>query len=258
MRDALRDIQHIVERVSRNGCVLMLDFDGTLAPIVSHPDDATLPEESRRLLESAVKHFPVAIISGRSLSDIRKRVGVRRIVYAGSHGHEWQIGARRYKRAIFPVTRNSLKAAAQQLSGLSKEYPRLISERKYASFAINYRTLAPKQARAFRRMANLIVQPYLKRGKLLLMDSMRTFEIHADSKWTKGHCADLLYKKIIAGFKSKMIPVFIGDSATDENVFKMLRNGISIRVGKSVSSAAKYYLRGQKDVYTLIHKLIEG
>ncbi len=67
---------------------VFLDFDGTLAPIADDPDEVELPEWTKirlqRLASTAEIH--VAIISGRSLSDVRDHVGVDGIGYAGNHG----------------------------------------------------------------------------------------------------------------------------------------------------------------------------
>src|SRR6187397_1428665 len=66
------------------------DFDGTLAPIVAHAEDAKLPPKARRALERLVKlpGVMLAIISGRALGDLRDRIGIDPILYAGNHGLE--------------------------------------------------------------------------------------------------------------------------------------------------------------------------
>ena len=65
-----------------------LDYDGTLTPIVSHPEDAWLSDSMRQTLRSLAARVPVAILSGRDLDDVRGRVLVDGIVYAGSHGFD--------------------------------------------------------------------------------------------------------------------------------------------------------------------------
>lgn len=70
--------------------VLFLDFDGTLAPIVSDPTQAYMPAETRKSLTAlaGTEKASIAIVSGRALSDLRERVGMRKITYAGNHGLE--------------------------------------------------------------------------------------------------------------------------------------------------------------------------
>ena len=67
---------------------MWLDFDGTLSEIVSDPDAATLVDGAAKALENLAALSPVAILSGRDLADIRDRVGIPGIWYAGSHGFE--------------------------------------------------------------------------------------------------------------------------------------------------------------------------
>ena len=62
---------------------VFLDYDGTLSPIVSHPDDAVLSDTMRATLNRLSSLCPVAIVSGRDLSDVRERVAIEGIWYAG-------------------------------------------------------------------------------------------------------------------------------------------------------------------------------
>src|SRR5947208_17168074 len=81
---ALEHIQAIAGRSGR--LAVFLDYDGTLTPIVSHPEKALLSDSMRTTLRALVARAPVAILSGRDLYDMRQRVRVDGIVYAVSHG----------------------------------------------------------------------------------------------------------------------------------------------------------------------------
>jgi trehalose 6-phosphate phosphatase len=68
---------------------VLLDVDGVLAPIVEQPDDAHMPETTRRpLIEVAKRYGIVACVSGRRASDARRIVSLGSIAYLGSHGSE--------------------------------------------------------------------------------------------------------------------------------------------------------------------------
>jgi trehalose 6-phosphate phosphatase len=70
-------------------CAVLLDVDGVLAPIVEQPDDAHMPETTRRPLIEVAKRFGiVACVSGRRASDARRIVSLGSIAYLGSHGSE--------------------------------------------------------------------------------------------------------------------------------------------------------------------------
>jgi trehalose 6-phosphate phosphatase len=68
---------------------ILLDIDGTLAPIVRHADDAAVPEPTRALLIALAKRYAVVgCISGRRSTTARQMVGIGSIAYAGNHGSE--------------------------------------------------------------------------------------------------------------------------------------------------------------------------
>jgi trehalose 6-phosphate phosphatase len=68
---------------------ILLDIDGTLAPIVRHAEDAHVPENTRvALIAVARKYGVVACISGRTASDARRVVSIGSIAYVGNHGGE--------------------------------------------------------------------------------------------------------------------------------------------------------------------------
>ena len=68
---------------------VLLDVDGVLAPIVVQPDDAHMPETTRRpLIEVARRYGTVACVSGRRASDARRIVSLGSIAYLGNHGSE--------------------------------------------------------------------------------------------------------------------------------------------------------------------------
>jgi trehalose 6-phosphate phosphatase len=68
---------------------VLFDIDGTLAPIVRHASDATVPEQTRtRLIELAKRYGTVACVSGRSAAVARQMVAIGSIAYIGNHGSE--------------------------------------------------------------------------------------------------------------------------------------------------------------------------
>jgi trehalose 6-phosphate phosphatase len=93
----------LIERLASapGEAALVLDFDGVLAPIVPVPDDAYLPPETRdELGRLAGRYALVAVVSGRVGDDVRRRVGVDGVVYAGSHGLELDPGAGQWRGPI--------------------------------------------------------------------------------------------------------------------------------------------------------------
>jgi trehalose 6-phosphate phosphatase len=84
LEELLRPLRDAPERSA-----VLLDVDGVLAPIVQQPDDAHMPETTRRpLIEVARRYGTVACVSGRRASDARRIVALGTIFYLGSHGSE--------------------------------------------------------------------------------------------------------------------------------------------------------------------------
>src|SRR6266487_3770255 len=82
-------LEHVQEIGGRSGrAAVFLDYDGTLTPIVSQPEDAWLSDSMRQTLRELAARAPVAILSGRDLDDVRRRVNLDGIVYTGSHGFD--------------------------------------------------------------------------------------------------------------------------------------------------------------------------
>ena len=83
--DATNLIARLGERPEAAG--VLLDVDGTLAPIVEQPDDATVPEATRTVLRDLAERYAlVSCVSGRTEADARRVVGVDELVYVGEHG----------------------------------------------------------------------------------------------------------------------------------------------------------------------------
>jgi trehalose 6-phosphate phosphatase len=76
-------------RAERTKTAILLDIDGTLAPIVEIAADARVPERTRQLLIAVSKQYGVvACVSGRRASEARAMVSIGTISYLGSHGVE--------------------------------------------------------------------------------------------------------------------------------------------------------------------------
>lgn len=254
MRSALEHIEEIVARLGAHP-MLLLDFDGTLAPIVARPEDAYAPDSTLEVLNRCASLHPLAIISGRTLDDIRARVPVSRAWYAGSHGLEWEIDGEVSRKDTPDAVAEALAAARSALQQLSRSYTGIIPEEKGHCFALNYRALSDEAAQHFSAQAHAAVSPLLPSG-LRVLDGMRTFEITPQIDWTKGECARMLVNTAQERFGSGFTPVYIGDSITDEDAFHALaQDGVTVRVGQSAESTAGFFLPDQTSVEGFLRQL---
>src|SRR3954452_570921 len=76
-------------RADPSRTAVLLDIDGTLAPIVRHAEDAHVPEDTRIAMVAVARQYRlVACVSGRTASDARRVVSIGSIAYIGNHGGE--------------------------------------------------------------------------------------------------------------------------------------------------------------------------
>jgi len=242
---ALNLVDEIVAGASGKRPAVFLDYDGTLSPIVSHPEDAWLPESMRQTLQSLAARVPVAILSGRDLDDVRGRVLVDGIVYAGSHGFDIA-GAGGLRRelgaAYLPVldkAETELREALDEISGAELE-------RKHFSVAAHYRNVNENDAF---RVVLAVDAVAARHRELRRMDGKKVYELLPDIDWNKGNA--MLWLLATLGLEgSKALPIYIGDDRTDEDAFRALSQwGIGILVSEqSLPTASRYSLKNHAEV----------
>jgi len=147
--DALDSFGQIAGVVSARRPALFFDFDGTLSDIVDEAGAAALVPGADKALESLAALYPVAILSGRDLSDIRDRVGIPGLWYAGSHGFEMITpdGTHR-ENDVAAEAVPVLASAAAELSAELADITGVAVEHKRFAIAVHFRNAAP-EARAW-------------------------------------------------------------------------------------------------------------
>jgi len=232
---------------------VFLDYDGTLAPIVSHPEDASLSDSMRQTLRSLAARLPVAILSGRDLDDVRGRVLVDGIVYAGSHGFDIASAGglrRELGGAYLPVleaAENDLREALDDIAGAQLE-------RKHFSVAAHYRNVNENDAG---RVALAVEAVAAKHRELRRIDGKKVYELVPDIDWNKGK-AVLWLLETLEVERGKALPIYIGDDRTDEDAFSALeKRGIAILVNEHPQvTAANYCLNNPEEVERFLKELI--
>jgi len=242
---ALNLIDEIITGAAGKRLAVFLDYDGTLAPIVSHPEDAWLPDSMRQTLRSLAARVPVAILSGRDLDDVRGRVLVDGIVYAGSHGFDIA-GAGGLRRELGAAYLPVLDTAETELREALDEIPGAQLERKHFSVAAHYRNVNENDAF---RVALAMDAVGARHRELRRMDGKKVYELLPDIDWNKGKA--MLWLLETLGLEGRnALPIYIGDDRTDEDAFRSLEQwGIGILVSEqSPPTAARYSLKNPAEV----------
>jgi trehalose 6-phosphate phosphatase len=118
---------------------LVVDFDGTLAPIVDHPDDAVaLPGAIDVLRELTARLGMVGIVSGRPVDFLQEHVGIEGLVLVGQYGLEHLVDGRvTFDSRAEPYVQRVAEIATEA----GERWPRLVIERKGAiAVALHWRT----------------------------------------------------------------------------------------------------------------------
>jgi trehalose-phosphatase len=247
---ALEHVQEIAQSGDR--LAVFLDYDGTLTPIVSHPEDAWLSESMRQTLRSLAARMPVAILSGRDLDDVRGRVLVDGIVYAGSHGFDIA-GAGGLRRQLGDAYLPVLDAAENELREALDDIAGAQLERKHFSVAAHYRNVNENDAD---KVALAVHAVAAKHGELRRIDGKKVYELLPDIDWNKGK-AVLWLLETLEVERGKALPIYIGDDRTDEDAFRALeKRGVAILVSEHPqATAANYCLNNPEEVERFLQKI---
>lgn len=236
-----------LDRVVDARLLCAFDFDGTLAPIVTVPGQAHLPEEVRERLLALAAYAPVAVITGRSVPDIRARLGFDADFMVGNHGLEGVPGWESMGAEHEAACRTWLLQLHDVLRGDAHD-PNIEIENKRYSLSVHYRRVlnAEESARKLEDVfAGLKPRPRVVAGKYV-------FNLLAGDARNKGSALARLIE--ISGARNT---IYVGDDVTDEDVFRMGRTDVvSIRVEASSDSAAAFYLPQPRDILRLLDELI--
>jgi trehalose 6-phosphate phosphatase len=209
-----------------------LDVDGTLLDIADTPDavrvDTALLDLIGRLHRAS--GGAMALVSGRSLSDLEGLLGMPRLPMAGQHGLERRDAAGRlWIHAAPPAAKCVIKAA---LAPVLARHPGLLLEDKGLTLALHYRLAPHLAAYAHRLMTQLVKEAG---GELEIQRGKRVVEIKPAGIDKGAAVAEYMAESPFRG----RYPVFIGDDFNDEHGFAEVNKlgGISIKVGKGSSSA---------------------
>jgi alpha,alpha-trehalase len=247
-------LEHVQDIAGGNRqLAIFLDYDGTLTPIVSHPEKAFLSNSMRKTLQALAMHASVAILSGRDLDDVRQRVDIATITYGGSHGFDIA-GPRGLRKEVatqfLPKLDMVEKKLGKQLAGI----PGARVERKRFSIAAHYRNVnesdIPKVERAVSEVA-------ARHRELRKMDGKKVYELLPDIEWDKGKAVLWLLENLGLE-RAKVRPIYVGDDRTDEDAFRALeQRGVGILVSEqSRSTAASYSLKDPTEVERFLHELV--
>jgi trehalose 6-phosphate phosphatase len=249
------------ERGRLGHLLVALDFDGTLAPIVSRPENAQMLESARGGIERLLKRgdTDVAFISGRSLADLRDRCAFEGVYYSGNHGLEMDGPGVRETREQALELRPRVRAIAGVLERKLDGINGVVLEDKDLTLSVHSRMIEDEEER---ERVHEIVKDTLRAGGngLKLTYGKRVIEVRPDVEWHKGEATLYLIEAVEKARSSAVFPIFIGDDITDEDAFAALQGrgaGVLVAGGLPERTAATAWVRSPHEVALLLEALAE-
>jgi len=207
----------LVERVwtllAQHPAGFVSDFDGTLSPIVPHPDAARPLPQAVEALEKLVGYLAlVAIVTGRRAEDVAQRLPVSGIVIVGNHGAEWLEDGRLRIAAEAEPWIPHVVAAAQ---ALRQRLPDFLVEDKLVTLTVHLRNVDDP---AKRERAQAVVAEVAATCGLVVKPGREVWELRPPIPLDKGSAVEAL---VVA--RALRSIVFAGDDVTDLDAMRRLR-----------------------------------
>lgn len=234
--------------------LLMLDHDGTLAPLVIARDRAVPSRETHALLERiATSHATsLVMISGRPIRELADLLGHPAWTLIGEHGWESMDPGERVARHALPRGVAARLDRAERLAREAGFADRL--ERKRTSLAVHTRGLDPGKAGEIEASATQAWAPLTDGAPMRMTLFHGGVELRAHGR-DKGTAV----RDLLAQARPGTLGVYVGDDRTDEDAFRALPpDGIGVRVGTSdAPTAASARLASTDDVTRFLARWLE-
>jgi alpha,alpha-trehalase len=252
---ALEKKKEIIQRLKKGRPAIFLDYDGTLTPIVEDPSQAFLPEKTKRLIKELSEHWTVVIMSGRALDDVRKLVGLKNLVYAGSHGFNIAGPEKSFHEELGERFLPSLDRAEKELQAVVKDLDGVHIERKPFAIAVHYRQAKEAILPELEKRVDEVDGHY---SELVKTTGKKIFELRPKADWDKGKALLYLLEKLHIS-DSRAVPLYIGDDTTDEDAFRAVADrGIGILVADhDQPTYARYVARNPDEVAAFLQELVK-
>jgi trehalose 6-phosphate phosphatase len=241
--------------------LVLADYDGTLTPIVARPELAELQGTTRNLINDLARQsrVTVGLVSGRSLEDLRGKVGIRGIIYVGNHGLEIQGPGISFVHPVARELKPLLQRLCLMLTQALESVKGALVEDKGLTCTVHYRLVDEGRASD---IASIVYEAIEKAGaeKMVVVASgKKVYEVRPATNWDKGQAVKLLVET--SDRTRNGLTIYLGDDLTDEDAFRMIRRydyGVSVLVGEPTSaSQATYFLRSLSEVSTFLTRILE-
>jgi len=211
--------------------ILMLDYDGTLAPFVKERNKAVPYPGVTDVLNEIIskKETRLVIITGRSIEDLKKLLILDNLpeIY-GSHGLEWLTPEEEFH--IFPLSEKQLQGLKKTKEWIVKEKLKKYTEKKPCGYAFHWRGLDEKKMTSLRDSVQKFWSDTISNYDFKLHEFDGGLEFRIEGM-DKGQVVN----KITGDIDNNTAIAYLGDDTTDEDAFRALTGkGISVFVSNEI------------------------
>jgi len=256
----LREVEaDVLQRIAAAHCAFcFLDYDGTLSPLAPTPGQAR-PLPGAAAVLAALAESPgirVALVTGRTVTEIRRLVDVPGIYYIGIHGLEICLPDGSFELSEHAaVVRAALPPIKQQIEQAIGKRPGILIEDKGLALACHYRLASRAEAARARETVAAVASSYQWRGvQIAVTHGHEVIEIRS-ALVHKGNTAC----RLLGTQGPLALAVYIGDDQTDEDAFELLPpESITVRVGPTpLTTAARYRVADPGEVLRFLRALLD-
>lgn len=247
-------------RLAGTPLVVLLDVDGTLAPLTQMYDEATVPVATKEAVAALVAHpdVRVALVTGRSAAVARQMVNVKHLWIAGNHGFEIQgPNGENFADPSVLSHRAEIATAIARLEPLVRDMPGVLVENKTLTFSVHWRLADPAVAPRLREAIEDVSQPL----GLRITEGKCIFEVRPPAQIDKGTAVLTLAERLTSGSGDASF-MFAGDDVTDEDAIRALRahhpRAVTVRIisdGAEVATNAEFSLRDTEAMRRFLEEL---
>jgi len=259
-----RFVRAVGSRLDGSPLAVMLDIDGTLAPIAPTPDAAIVPPETRDVVRRlvALPGVHVALVSGRSVADALRLTRVKGAWIVGNHGLELRTAIGEISTVDEALAyEDAIARASRALAPLARSAPGAIVENKRWTLSLHYRLVDDAEAPALIARARDVAREL----GLRVTDGKKIIELRPPIDVNKGTAAVALANRVGALDEGGCI-LYAGDDQTDEDAFRALRarasHAVTARImdasadTRSAKSDAEFVLASPSDVRSALEWLV--
>ncbi|XP_058104571.1 trehalose-phosphate phosphatase A-like isoform X3 [Magnolia sinica] len=232
---ALSSFEQITNYAKGKRIALFLDYDGTLSPIVDNPERAFMSSAMRDAVKNVADYFPTAIISGRC-RDKGKEV---KLFQPASE--------------FLPMIDEVFRSLVENTKGIEGAK---VENNKFCA-SVHYRLVDEKYWPTIAQRVHDILKDY---PRLRLTHGRKVLEVRPIINWDKGKAVEFLLESLGLSNCGDVLPIYVGDDRTDEDAFKVLRDGdrgYGILVSSMPKeSSAHYSLRDPSEVMKFLKSLV--